>query len=161
MWKYILCCGWRNLAADLQRAWLEPQTVSGRTKDPMISWCYVAFLNITRGGFLLVDCLEDKVEMLITFEWFLVKRDAVRQSKFNFPSQSYCGNWIILPGRQNWEQVVKILPKSCDPTAWNAKMWLGNIQTTCRNILLPRQNSPAPAVSPLKAVLQLIFRTYI
>ena len=58
----------------------------------------------------------------------------------------HCGGRIILPQRQNWWQVVKILPKSCDPTVWNGKMWLGKIQTTCCNILPPRQNNPAPAV---------------
>jgi len=58
----------------------------------------------------------------------------------------HCGDWIILPGRQTWQQVVKFLPNSCDPTVWNGKMWLGKIQTTCYNILPPRQNCPAPAV---------------
>ena len=60
---------------------------------------------------------------------------------------SHCGDRIILPGRQSWQQVVKILRKSCDPTVWNGKMWLGKIQTTCCYILPPRQNSPAPAVT--------------
>ena len=37
--------------------------------------------------------------------------------------------------------LFKNLPKSCDLIVWN-----GKIQTTCRNILSPHQNSPAPAV---------------
>ena len=69
---------------------------------------------------------------------------------------SHCGDRIILPGRQNWEQIVKILPKSCDPTVWNGKMWLGKIQTICYNILPPHQSSPAPAVS----LLNLGFRSW-
>ena len=32
-----------------------------------------------------------------------------------------------------------------NPIVWNGKMWLRKIQTTCCNIL-PRKNSPAPAV---------------
>ena len=60
--------------------------------------------------------------------------------------KKHCGDRIILPGRQNWEQIVKILPKSCDPTVWNGKMWFGKIQTICHNILPPHQSSPAPAV---------------
>ena len=58
----------------------------------------------------------------------------------------HCGDWVILLGRQNWEQIVKILPKPCHPTVWNVKMWLGKIQTICCNILPLRQNSPALAV---------------
>ena len=56
------------------------------------------------------------------------------------------GDRIILLGRQNWEQIVKFLPKSCYPTVWNGKMRLGKIQTTYHNILPPHQNSLAPAV---------------
>ena len=40
----------------------------------------------------------------------------------------HCGDRIIFLGRQNWEQIVKNLPKSCYPTVWT------------------HQNSPAPAV---------------
>ena len=63
-------------------------------------------------------------------------------------SNWHCGDQIILAGRQNWKQIVKNLPKSCDPTVWNGKVWLGKIQTTYRNILPPHQNSLAPAVWP-------------
>ena len=34
----------------------------------------------------------------------------------------HCGDRIILLGRQNWRQVVNILPKSRNPTVWNSKM---------------------------------------
>jgi len=69
----------------------------------------------------------------------------------------HCGDQIILPGRQNWWQFTKILPKAHNLTVWNSKMWLGKIQTTCCNILPPRQNSPAPAVKASSAGLTNFF----
>ena len=36
--------------------------------------------------------------------------------------RTHCGDRIILLGRQNSEQIVKILSKSCDLTVWNGKM---------------------------------------
>ena len=71
---------------------------------------------------------------------------AITMMESTIPWTCHCGDRIILPGKQNWQQVVKILPKSCDPTVWNSKMWLGKIQTTCCNILPPCQNSPTLAL---------------
>ena len=74
-----------------------------------------------------------------------------RTSLVTSEDSTHCSDLIILPGRQNWQQIIKNLPKSHEHTVWNGKMWLGKIQTTRCNIL-PRQNSPAPAVKTKPAV---------